>query len=187
MTEKSERRREPTIGVGDRVVVQVGPERVEAEVLEDRGRLGPGGQRLLRLGWFPSKDEDRLEFEVPEGDVQPTGLSFEDSVRRILSRFAAEINDSPSPVERWRPDFLVSIPPRTIVAEARSARALGPKQLGDLERRLLRAMSAYKADEALLVVPKWTQHLQRRDKRPGVSVVPVGELEDWLATSAGKD
>jgi hypothetical protein len=58
-----------TIEVGDTVVVRFGPRTLLAEVLEDRGRLGANGDRILRVGWTPGETNERFEAEVSESAV----------------------------------------------------------------------------------------------------------------------
>jgi len=52
------------ISAGDVVVVRWGPEPLVGQVLEDRGKLGPGHQKVFRVGWIPSLSEEILEIEV---------------------------------------------------------------------------------------------------------------------------
>ncbi len=58
-----------TIEVGDTVVVRFGPRTLLAEVVEDRGRLGANGERILRIGWTPGESRERFEAEIPESAV----------------------------------------------------------------------------------------------------------------------
>jgi hypothetical protein len=55
------------VRVGSRVGVRFGSEVRAAEVIEDRGSLGPGGERLLRVRLnMPADAEDEaFEIEVP--------------------------------------------------------------------------------------------------------------------------
>ena len=57
------------IRVGDAVLVRFGSKRIRGEVIEDRGHLGENGVRILRVAWTPAHSDERLELEVPEGDV----------------------------------------------------------------------------------------------------------------------
>jgi hypothetical protein len=53
--------------VGDKVTFRVGKREREAKVVEDRGPLGVGGKRVMRvalIGSHPS--EDTIEFELAE-------------------------------------------------------------------------------------------------------------------------
>lgn len=63
-------RRANRIKVGDLVAVRYGAREQVAEVVEDRGDLGVGGEQLLRVGWWPSGSSGRLEFEVPASDLR---------------------------------------------------------------------------------------------------------------------
>ncbi|HEX2204136.1 MAG TPA: hypothetical protein VHG91_12590 [Longimicrobium sp.] len=55
--------------VGDRVLVQypLGP--VLAEVIEDRGHLGVGGRRILRIRTLEAMEDIRQTLEVPEEEL----------------------------------------------------------------------------------------------------------------------
>jgi hypothetical protein len=61
------------VRVGSRVGVRFGNEVRPAEVIEDRGSLGPGGERLLRVRLqMPADAEDEaFEIEVPLSWLQP--------------------------------------------------------------------------------------------------------------------
>ncbi len=59
----------PKFRVGDWVSLLYGPQRVLAEVVEDRGPLGVRGGRLYRIR--PNLDhEESATFEVPEDDLE---------------------------------------------------------------------------------------------------------------------
>jgi hypothetical protein len=68
MTSKSIKSRKTQIGVGDHVIIPWGVTREEAVVIEDRGRLGAEGERILRVHLKLGDDIDQ-EFEIPETDV----------------------------------------------------------------------------------------------------------------------
>jgi len=75
-TEKPDRKHKPKGGVpavGSRVKLLWGEHPVEAEVIEDRGNLGVGGRRLLRirLALNPGDVAEPVEFEMPAEDVVP--------------------------------------------------------------------------------------------------------------------
>lgn len=56
--------------VGDRVKMDWGGHEIEGTVVEDRGNLGVGGRRILRVHFkFDEYDEDT--FEVPAEDLHP--------------------------------------------------------------------------------------------------------------------
>jgi len=57
--------------VGSRVKLLWGGHPVEADVIEDRGNLGAGGRRLLRirLALDPADVAEPIEFELPAADV----------------------------------------------------------------------------------------------------------------------
>ena len=61
------------VRVGSRVGVRFGNEVRPAEVIEDRGSLGPGGERLLRVRLkMPAEAEDEaFEIEVPVSWLLP--------------------------------------------------------------------------------------------------------------------
>jgi len=56
--------------VGSRVRLMLGGREVVAVVVEDRGPLGVGGKRLLRVRLDPAPEEiEPVEFEVRAADV----------------------------------------------------------------------------------------------------------------------
>lgn len=57
------------LNVGDKVRFQFGVRRITGEVIEDRGNLGVGGRRLLRIRFPITRSEDH-EIELPEADVE---------------------------------------------------------------------------------------------------------------------
>jgi hypothetical protein len=66
----TEPRGKTKIGVGDHVVLHLGPEDVFAEVVEDRGFIGKGGRQLLsirRLGVAPELSQP---YEVPAEELE---------------------------------------------------------------------------------------------------------------------
>ena len=68
MTSNSTRSRKTQISVGDPVIIPWGVTQEEAVVIEDRGRPGAEGERILRV--HPKLgDEIDQEFEIPETDV----------------------------------------------------------------------------------------------------------------------
>ena len=58
----------PLFHVGDQVSFQFGARRVVGEVVEDRGKIGVGGRRLLRVN--APMDSEPLIIELPEEDLQ---------------------------------------------------------------------------------------------------------------------
>src|ERR1041385_1528392 len=62
------------VRVGSRVGVRFGDEVRPAEVIEDRGGLGPGGERLLRVRLEMPVDaqDEAFEIEVPLSWLQPS-------------------------------------------------------------------------------------------------------------------
>jgi hypothetical protein len=52
-------------------VLRVAGRDVLATVVEDRGPLGVGGRRIVRVRLERPSDADALEFEVPADDVRP--------------------------------------------------------------------------------------------------------------------
>lgn len=59
-----------TVKVGDRVYVPFGTGWAPATVIEDRGNLGVGGRRLLRVQQIVPADEEMEPYEVPEEHVR---------------------------------------------------------------------------------------------------------------------
>lgn len=55
--------------VGDKVWLFIGGHRVGAEVIEDRGRIGIAGRRLLRIRRAGSGDDPAREYEVPADET----------------------------------------------------------------------------------------------------------------------
>lgn len=56
--------------VGDRAWLKVGKYDVEVEVIEERGPLGVGGRRLVRIR-EPLEGAESLEYAVAEADLRP--------------------------------------------------------------------------------------------------------------------
>lgn len=57
--------------VGGKVIVHIGPSRRTAEIVEDRGYIGVGGRRILRVRYVRPSSEARSTFEVPTTMVSP--------------------------------------------------------------------------------------------------------------------
>ena len=55
--------------VGDRVAFDMGTYREVGEVTEDRGKIGVGGRRLLRIRTDARDGMDPLWIELPEEEV----------------------------------------------------------------------------------------------------------------------
>lgn len=60
------------IEVGDRVVIATHPSTPIARVIEDRGNLGVGGRRIVRIRLLPEEPdpEDDIELEIAEADLR---------------------------------------------------------------------------------------------------------------------
>jgi hypothetical protein len=56
--------------VGSRVKLSFGGREVVATVVEDRGNIGVGGRRLLRVRVELTGGAEPIEFEVPATDVK---------------------------------------------------------------------------------------------------------------------
>lgn len=52
------------------MLFSVGGNRLRAEVIEDRGDLGVGGERLIRVAWIPSDVDEPVEFEMPASEAR---------------------------------------------------------------------------------------------------------------------
>jgi hypothetical protein len=59
------------IRVGDMVRLTHGELLLKAQVVEDRGRIGIGGRRILRVHVLDAPGDDDWFFEVAEDDVKP--------------------------------------------------------------------------------------------------------------------
>lgn len=60
---------------GDKVTFCVGARKIRATVVEDRGAIGVGGRRLVRIKARFSPSEDMHEFEVPLDDLELSAAS----------------------------------------------------------------------------------------------------------------
>ena len=65
----SKRTRPARLGVGDRVSFTFGVDRVEGVIVEDRGNLGVGGARVLRVR-VQLDPWNTHEFEMPEDEFR---------------------------------------------------------------------------------------------------------------------
>ncbi len=61
--------RKKPLRVGTRVSFHLGKRAVRGTIIEDRGRLGVGGRRILRVRLQLSGVSEPLEVEVPESDL----------------------------------------------------------------------------------------------------------------------
>jgi hypothetical protein len=66
----STRKQAPQFRVGDWVTLPYGPQRVLAQVIEDRGALGVNRRRLYRVRLGPDREEADT-FEIREEFLQP--------------------------------------------------------------------------------------------------------------------
>jgi hypothetical protein len=57
------------IEVGEWVLLPLGEDPLEAQVVEDRGNLGYKGRRLLRVAVPMEEGGEPMEYEVPEADL----------------------------------------------------------------------------------------------------------------------
>jgi hypothetical protein len=69
------RRKVRRLAVGGKVYVQFGKTRRLARIVEDRGTIGRGGRRLLRVVFADSDDVAGQAFEIPAADVKPARSS----------------------------------------------------------------------------------------------------------------
>ena len=67
---KSRRSSQKTLRVGSRVKLDFGGREVTGVVIEDRGRLGVGGRRLLRVRLDWSEVAEPIEGEFPESELR---------------------------------------------------------------------------------------------------------------------
>lgn len=67
--------------VGDPVKVAATPQPLDGRIIEDRGELGAGGRRLLRVRLAAARYEEPLELEVAESDLSTRALTIGDLVR----------------------------------------------------------------------------------------------------------
>jgi hypothetical protein len=59
--------------VGDEVTFRVGQRQLHGHVIEDRGAIGVGGRRLLRIR--VGLGSDAHEYELPAAEVARAGVS----------------------------------------------------------------------------------------------------------------
>jgi hypothetical protein len=64
------RQKNATPKVGSKVKLTFGGREVVATVIEDRGPLGVGGRRLLRVRLDIEAGGEPIEFELPAADVR---------------------------------------------------------------------------------------------------------------------
>lgn len=168
---------------GSEVRVRLASRVVRGEVLEDRGPMGPDGERVLRIAWKPTDSEERVELDVRESQIVSDEEDIEGQVEWLIEKIGGLSLIRPEAKRgQWTPDFLLTTPRGRIVVEAKSFPGGGaPKDIGRIERRLLQAKENYEAEDSLLVVPAWNRVLLRRPSRPGLSVVPLASLRDWLS------
>lgn len=57
--------------IGDRVRITVGLRGAEAEILEDHGPLGPGGQRFYTILMKPGYGVEDYIIDYPEDEMEP--------------------------------------------------------------------------------------------------------------------
>jgi hypothetical protein len=71
MNGKNKRRRVkvPPFAVGGKVYVQFGNQKRLARIVEDRGTIGRGGRRLLRVMFPGGDDAAEQSFEIPAAEV----------------------------------------------------------------------------------------------------------------------
>lgn len=60
-----------SFAVGGRVYVHIGKQKRVARIVEDRGTIGRGGRRLLRVTFSADDDPVEQSFEIPAADVTP--------------------------------------------------------------------------------------------------------------------
>lgn len=72
------------IQVGTQAWVAVGPQLYPAEIIEDRGNVGVGGRRIVRVR-MGSRDDGLSEFEVP-ADALVVSTSVPASAKRGRKR-----------------------------------------------------------------------------------------------------
>lgn len=61
----------PSFAVGRKVYVQMGKRKRLARVVEDRGAIGRGGRRLLRVTFAGDADAIEQSFEIPAAEGHP--------------------------------------------------------------------------------------------------------------------
>jgi hypothetical protein len=74
MVKKTSKRRgaRARVKVGDQVSFMYGFRRARAEVVEDRGRVGAGGRRILRVRMITKSPGGERTFEIPQDDLIAT-------------------------------------------------------------------------------------------------------------------
>ena len=60
-----------TLHVGDRVSFRFAGQKRIARIIEDRGNIGVGGRRLIRVEFVRPHGQIGESFEVPAGEVTP--------------------------------------------------------------------------------------------------------------------
>jgi len=70
MARQAATREDQQYRVGDRVRMDWGGHEIEGTIVEDRGDLGVGGRRILRVH-FKFDEYDESTFEVPAADLRP--------------------------------------------------------------------------------------------------------------------
>jgi hypothetical protein len=69
-TPKERKRKDRTCEVGDLVQIQIAGSVWTVKVIEDRGYIGHGGRRIVRVTSLPECPDDPCsDFEIPENQV----------------------------------------------------------------------------------------------------------------------
>jgi hypothetical protein len=71
MGKKAKRKSADEFQVGDRALLHYGTHDFIAEIIEDRGHIGMGGRRLVRIRMTLEPEVEPFEFEVPAEDLRP--------------------------------------------------------------------------------------------------------------------
>jgi len=74
MSARAKKKRKPDFRVGEKVAIRLGGRLLHGVIIEDRGNLGPGGTRLLRVEVKAKEnaaDRDAGQFEVPAEALVP--------------------------------------------------------------------------------------------------------------------
>jgi hypothetical protein len=79
---KSEVQGTSPLAVGSKVYFRVGKKKRLVRIVEDRGKIGRAGRRLLRVAFILAHGAPEQVFEIPADDVTQRG-------RRIDSKVAA--------------------------------------------------------------------------------------------------
>jgi urease beta subunit len=67
---KKKRITKTELDIGTRAMVRFGPtNQVAVEIVEDRGPIGVGGRRLVRVRYLPSSGDNESTFEVAMDDL----------------------------------------------------------------------------------------------------------------------